>query len=372
MRSLRDEQAAEDGEPEAGRVVAHRLGDAGRLAVREPRRPVDGVGAGRAEHEPHPRAGEDDVPDLLRRSRGSVTFAAQSQKPTAASAQPSTTGRLAPTAVEHPAADLRGDDEAEEEVQEEEARRRRRLAERDLRVLAGEEEDRDERRASRRRARGSRPGTAGSRRCARRISGDGGPQLERSTNTTSSTSADDDAARSCAGLPQPQIADCWKPKTLSPTPAAISDEPAVVEPRRPVLRRRLRDGDQDQRDDRDRDVDPEDRAPGPLGQVAAGDRADRGQAAGDAEEDRQRLPRSRSGNVCTTIASAAGNMIAPPTPWTTRNVTIHASAQAARRRQPAQRRGAGEDDHAEHDHPPVAGHVGEPAAEGEQAASVSR
>src|SRR6202012_6123217 len=33
---------------------------------------------------------------------------------------------------------------------------------------------------------------------------------------------------------------------------------------------------------------PEDRAPGPLGEVAAGDRADRGEAAGDAEEDRYR------------------------------------------------------------------------------------
>ncbi len=37
-------------------------------------------------------------------------------------------------------------------------------------------------------------------------------------------------------------------------------------------------------------------------------------------------PRSRSSKVCTTIASAAGNMIAPPAPWTTRNVTIHACA----------------------------------------------
>ncbi len=37
-------------------------------------------------------------------------------------------------------------------------------------------------------------------------------------------------------------------------------------------------------------------------------------------------PRSRSAKVCTTIASAAGNMIAPPAPCRTRNVTIHASA----------------------------------------------
>jgi hypothetical protein len=39
------------------------------------------------------------------------------------------------------------------------------------------------------------------------------------------------------------------------------------------------------------------------------------------------LPRSRSGKVCTTMASAAGNMIAPPTPCTARNSTIHASAR---------------------------------------------
>ena len=38
------------------------------------------------------------------------------------------------------------------------------------------------------------------------------------------------------------------------------------------------------------------------------------------------LPRSRKGKVRTTMASAAGNMSAPPAPCTTRKVTIHASA----------------------------------------------
>ncbi len=38
------------------------------------------------------------------------------------------------------------------------------------------------------------------------------------------------------------------------------------------------------------------------------------------------LPRSRSGNVCTTIARAAGNMIAPPTPWMARKMTIQVCA----------------------------------------------
>ncbi len=39
-------------------------------------------------------------------------------------------------------------------------------------------------------------------------------------------------------------------------------------------------------------------------------------------------PRSRSANVCTTIASAAGNMIAPPAPCKTRKATILASARS--------------------------------------------
>ena len=38
------------------------------------------------------------------------------------------------------------------------------------------------------------------------------------------------------------------------------------------------------------------------------------------------LPRSRSGNVCTTMPRAAGNMMAPPAPWTARKVMSHASA----------------------------------------------
>ncbi len=73
-----------------------------------------------------------------------VTFPAHSQNPTALSAQPSTTGPLGADPVEHPPADLRRDDEADEEVQDVEAGLRRRLAERDLGVLAGEEEHRDE------------------------------------------------------------------------------------------------------------------------------------------------------------------------------------------------------------------------------------
>ncbi len=38
------------------------------------------------------------------------------------------------------------------------------------------------------------------------------------------------------------------------------------------------------------------------------------------------LPRSRRAKVWTTMARAAGNIRAPPTPWMARNVTIQASA----------------------------------------------
>jgi hypothetical protein len=41
-------------------------------------------------------------------------------------------------------------------------------------------------------------------------------------------------------------------------------------------------------------------------------------------------PRDRRSNVTTTIAIAAGNMMAPPAPCTARNVTSHASAAPPR------------------------------------------
>ena len=40
------------------------------------------------------------------------------------------------------------------------------------------------------------------------------------------------------------------------------------------------------------------------------------------------LPRSDTGNALTTIASAAGNMIAAPAPWSTRKKIIQASARS--------------------------------------------
>ena len=66
------------------------------------------------------------------------------------------------------------------------------------------------------------------------------------------------------------------------------------------------------------------------------------------------------------MASAAGNMMAPPAPWTTRKVTIQASARLALGSEPAHGGGHGEDDDADHDHLLVPDGVGQTAAEGEE------
>ena len=141
---------------------------------------------------------------------------------------------------------------------------------------------------------------------------------------------------------------------------------AVVERRRVLLVVRLGDRDQHERGDRDRDVDPEDRPPGPLGQVAAGDRPDRGEGAGEAEEDRQRAAAlaQREGGEDDRQGGREHQRRA--------GALDHAEdddprlCRAAGRGGAAQRRGGGEDDDADHDHAPVPGDVGEPAAEGEQ------
>ena len=74
-----------------------------------------------------------------------VALEAQRPKPTAAMAQPRTTARLAPSRSSMRPPTWAQDDEAEEEEEEEDAGLRGRLVQGDLRVLAGEEEDRDER-----------------------------------------------------------------------------------------------------------------------------------------------------------------------------------------------------------------------------------
>jgi len=149
---------------------------------------------------------------------------------------------------------------------------------------------------------------------------------------------------------------------------AEGDQPraVVVERRRVLLVGRLRLPDQEEGDDRDRNVDPEDRPPGPLDEVAAGERADRGEAAGDGEEDRHRL---------ATLADREG--VEDDRQRRREHDRRAGALDDAEDDEPglveggigggaAEGGGGGEDDDAEHDHAPVAGDVGEAAAEGEE------
>ncbi len=77
------------------------------------------------------------------------------------------------------------------------------------------------------------------------------------------------------------------PTPAQPDTADDQGQASVVHRGRAAFVGRLRDGDERQRDQGDRHVDPEDRPPGPLDQVPARDRADRGQAADNAEEQGQ-------------------------------------------------------------------------------------
>ena len=140
-----DQQGAQDGEAEAGAVVADGLGDAGGLAVGVPGGPVDRVGVGLAQHQPHPGAGHDDVDDLARRRAGRSPWPAHSANPAAARALPSTTGRLAPIRSSIRPPICAQTTKPEEEVQDEQAGRGGLLGQGDLPVEGGEEEHRDER-----------------------------------------------------------------------------------------------------------------------------------------------------------------------------------------------------------------------------------
>ena len=172
------------------------------------------------------------------------------------------------------------------------------------------------------------------------ISGEVGAGTRRSTKTTSSTTPSRDAHARWRDCSSPRWTTAGSRTRSTPTPDATRTSPGSP-CGRPVDSDGLGDRDQDQRDDRDRNVHPEDRPPGPLRQQPprTGPIAVRPPAM--PKKSASALPRWRSSKVCTTIASAAGNMIAPPAPWMTRNATIHASAKlpsASARTSPMRRR----------------------------------
>ena len=192
-----------------------------------------------------------------------------------------------------------------------------------------------------------------------------GAQLEADEGRPAAAGRDDRADRR-PGRSSPR---CWPAAGRAPRgpcPPVISSGAAVVDRRRLLVLLGLRDGGQDQGDDRDGDVDPEDRAPGPLAEVAAGSGPTAVRPPAMPKKMPIALPRSRTGKAEITIASAAGNISAAPAPSSTRKKMIQASAMLALGGEPAGRRGDHEDDHADEHHRPVPDDVGQAAAEREQ------
>jgi hypothetical protein len=164
---------------------------------------------------------------------------------------------------------------------------------------------------------------------------------------------------------QPQTADCWRPddeahRGRDEDGAAVVDRSALARLRGLGLR------GEDQRDDGDRDVDPEDGAPRPLGEVAAGERADGGQAAGDAEEERERaaaLPEREGGD---DDRQRGGEEQRGERALGDAEGDHPRLAVLAGRGRAAERRADGEPGHADGQHAAMTEHVGQLAAEGEE------
>ena len=132
------------------------------------------------------------------------------------------------------------------------------------------------------------------------------------------------------------------------------------------LGRGLGDGDQDQGDEGHRYVDPEDRPPGPLGQVATEQRADGREPAGDAEEQGQRLASLVQREGLHHDGQGGREHDRPAGPLDGPEGDDPGLGGGALGGQTAHGRGGGEHDHAEHHHPAVSDGVGQPATEGEE------
>ena len=262
-----------------------------------------------------------------------VTLPAHSSKPTAASTQPTTTGRLAPRRSSMRPPTWEATTKPRKKYRRYEAGLRGRLAQCDLGVLAGEEEHGDE-----------------------HEHGDAQDEVLDQEGPDPEDAHLDQRRRRCAA----------RRSRRPPGGPRRRDAPARARdcssPRSPTAGSRTRSGRRRGRSGPD---------PGsPWGRAGARCRASRWRSArgrrwrrgcsprrwpatstavrkppriGPIEvrppampkNSASALPRSRSAKVCTTMASAAGNMMAPPAPWTTRKVTIQASATLALRGQTA-------------------------------------
>ena len=237
-----------------------------------------------------------------------------------------TTARLAPRG-RGPPPDLRRDAEAGEEVQQEDARTRGRVSQRESRVysLAKKNTGMKVIMAI------NKTRFSMANGLMRKIFDLDQRRLRRRCPFHGHEDADDDQPGENAD-PRPRITPSPRDRLLQAEDAqadAGGDEhrAQVIDRVSLVLRLGLRHGDEQQGDQGNRNVDPEDGPPGPLGEVAAEGLADSAESPpAIPKNSASAFPRSRSGNVLTTMASAAGNMSVPSAPWMTRKVTIQASA----------------------------------------------
>ena len=193
-----------------------------------------------------------------------------------------------------------------------------------------------------------------------------GSAVRRSTSTKTSSRAAPAAMQPIvAGSPEPR-AGLLEAEHREAHGARDQHGAAVVQATGMLALGRVRAGGEHERDDRDGDVDPEDRAPGPFGQEAAEQRADGGEPAGDPEEGGQRLAALAQGVGLHHDRQRSREHDGRAGALQHAEGDHPCLADPARRRRPAQRRAGGEADHAHDHHPPAPGDVGELAAEGEQ------
>ena len=265
--------------------------------------------------------------------------------------------------VENAPAELRSGAEAGEEDQQVEPGLRGVLAERDLGVQAGEEEERHEghRHEKEQGVVHREPAAAEDAHLNQRVRR---PQLEQHEGRQEGDTGDDaHPGERVAPAPGARL---LKAEHRERHPRGHQHRPAQVERRGMALVGRLGPGDQDQGDHRDRHVDPEDGPPGDLGEIAARERPNAGEHTGDPEEGRHGLAPLLHREGGHHDGERSGEHHGRKGPLNHPEEDDPGLGQVAGGRGPAEGRADGEAHHPDHHHAPVPGDVRQAAAEGEQ------
>ena len=255
-----DQDRPEHRKPNARAKVPGGLRDSGDLGVGTGGRPVQGVGADRSQDHAHSSPGDDQRPLLI----AHVELRDPSREHHKSDSRHDAAdqhGLLRSAAVEHVSTDLRGDHESDEEIHQVLAGLARVFAKRDLRVLTREEKERHERDRHQREddvVAGEALVTEDLQLKQRQVNAELA-LYERSAKNH----AGDDATERSRVQPSP-VSRLLEAKHHKTHRAGNQHGAEVVELLRALLVVRLGQVDHDQRDDRYRDVDPEDRAPGPF------------------------------------------------------------------------------------------------------------